>query len=400
MPTGIDTMETEAPVLVGEQSQTEISEDTSGADAVLHVGEKAVDTVPQGSPSSKDALPTDASADSAVLRPTPAPSEPETVGKRTIETLATQELTVNPIKKSLPKSTPEPEETAEADNVHLFASHTDSPFPWESPVSLSASQKGANPIESMLQSKGIKALDAYLKSHAPRGGERSLELVRIDGKPMGGAVQTHFWFTPTLFILFVLYAFTIASRKKALGKKVRNLFSPTSSGERSVITPIEEFQEQLPLLVLSCANIAWLAFFCVNTFLHTTEMPFVAWATSAIVVGVALALRLLLTQSVCYVFFDEETFQKIERTSLLTFSLTGVALIPSVLLLAYASAIFTPFAIYWGVAVCALLFLLYLLRVVPFFFKGTFSIFYLILYLCTVEFLPVIALVVGLEQIN
>lgn len=272
-------------------------------------------------------------------------------------------------------------------------------IPWRADSNTTADAPTPQLLDSFTQSNGMKVIQLYAEMQRERK-EKEIEVIAIDGKPLERTVQTRTWFTPCLFLLFVFYAFTLATRKKMLNKEIRNIFSPTTSGEITFNTPIEELQEQMPLLILAAANIAWLAHFCVNTYFHITEMPGIAWLSSILAVGATLGFQLLLIQAICYVFFDGEIFHKLEKLKLLSFSFIGIALIPSVLLLAYAPTALTQAAIYLGIGAAALIFTLYLLRTLPFFFKGTLSIFYLILYLCTIEILPAIALILGLERIN
>ena len=56
-------------------------------------------------------------------------------------------------------------------------------------------------------------------------------------------------------------------------------------------------------------------------------------------------------------------------------------------------------ALYVGLGFCVIAVLLYVFRILSIFFKGISSLFYLILYLCTLEILPSIVLVVGLMSV-
>lgn len=300
----------------------------------------------------------------------------------------------------------------------LIAAKTDSaaPAPSDSALLASPTQEGAwlspmsSPIDSLaseepsvaqalfpFSNESTKAIDAL--KHKKEEVKKQTILVNIDGTPLKERVQSHFWFTPCLFIIFTLYAFSLAIRKKTLTKEINNLFSPTSSGDTSKLTPIDEFQEMLPLLILSAANMAWVAYFFEETFSTITTVPSLAWIFSILAICVTLCLQLMLTQGVCYVFFDNETFHKLEKMKLLFFSLCGIVLIPSVLMLAYSPSFLIKPALYLGIGAVGLLFAFYLFRASSFFFKGTFSIFYLILYLCTIEILPAIALIIELERI-
>ena len=90
----------------------------------------------------------------------------------------------------------------------------------------------------------------------------------------------------------------------------------------------------------------------------------------------------------CKELFDEYLFQ------LFLFSkLTGLVLVPFIFAIAYSRGITETVIVYASYAAIALVFILRIARSLRFIFKNAVLLFYLILYLCTLEILPVLVIV-------
>ncbi|MCB9018323.1 MAG: DUF4271 domain-containing protein [Prevotellaceae bacterium] len=218
-----------------------------------------------------------------------------------------------------------------------------------------------------------------------------------DGVPLQVNVQMQMWFTPFVFLMFVLYVVGLAFSRHTFWREMKGLLLPSFEDAFYGNTAKEEFQNKVFLFFLSVINVSLFVYFCFNgEGTLSVNYPFVL-AMFAVSVLMFYLLKILLLRLICFTFFDPKTYIKVERTFLLIRSMSGMCLIPVLLIAAYSPSVLLIPSLYVGVAMYALLEFIYLLKMVSLFFKGTFSIFYLILYLCTVEILPVIALVFGLS---
>ena len=90
-------------------------------------------------------------------------------------------------------------------------------------------------------------------------------------------------------------------------------------------------------------------------------------------------------------FILEDILNFVPKSFLLSFAKLLIAV-----LLSYGPAIMVRGALWIGIFICGLAVILYLYKIFEFFFTGVTSLFYLILYLCTLEILPTVVFVWGL----
>ena len=98
-------------------------------------------------------------------------------------------------------------------------------------------------------------------------------------------------------------------------------------------------------------------------------------------------------------FFDSKVWNELKQYFLTLTSMLSISLFVVDVIAAYAPNMVANAALYVGLGFCAIAVLLYVFRILSIFFKGISSLFYLILYLCTLEILPSIVLVVGLMSV-
>ena len=99
-------------------------------------------------------------------------------------------------------------------------------------------------------------------------------------------------------------------------------------------------------------------------------------------------LRVLLMKLTGFVFVRNELFSNYLFNYFLTNKALGLILIPLSLAIAYSSGILTEIFVYISLSVVLSAYILRLLRTILFVLKNEVLLFYLILYLCTVELLP------------
>ena len=115
-------------------------------------------------------------------------------------------------------------------------------------------------------------------------------------------------------------------------------------------------------------------------------------AVTVFVVGKKVMLALLE-----YIYFEGADVASMSGAFMVMVRQAGLALIPAVLGLSFAPEEYRSFFIYFGIIVVAIAILAFNLKVIVNFLRGITSIFYLILYLCTLEVIPVaIFFVLGL----
>jgi hypothetical protein len=225
----------------------------------------------------------------------------------------------------------------------------------------------------------------------------------FEAKPLPQVLQNQTWFTPLLFILFFCYGLVLIRKKKTLTEEIKRFF--TSSEKSDINYRGDSFtdssQTRSFLIILGVINISLFSFFTISElFDYKTENYVLVITFSIVLIFIYLLFKIATIKLIGYVFFDNYLSAKWIRSFNSFVLFLGIVLIPVILLLAFGSAsCFNP-VIYAGLFLSFCLFILYLFQVVTFFFQGFYSLFYLILYLCSLEILPLIALLWGLITVS
>ncbi|MDL2290030.1 DUF4271 domain-containing protein [Paludibacteraceae bacterium OttesenSCG-928-F17] len=103
-------------------------------------------------------------------------------------------------------------------------------------------------------------------------------------------------------------------------------------------------------------------------------------------------VKLLFLELLGYVFFDNKIIGIARRSYLSFISLLGIILFPLSVVYIYASPEIDHIIIYISLAVCGVIGILVILKLFQIFFSKLLDFFYILLYLCTLEILPVLAL--------
>jgi hypothetical protein len=109
--------------------------------------------------------------------------------------------------------------------------------------------------------------------------------------------------------------------------------------------------------------------------------------------GSLMLLRVLTMMMIGYVFDRSELFRSFLFHFYIYSKVTGILLIPFIISIPYTREPLTEFLIYGSLLVVGVVSLLRILRVLVFISKNVLLYFYLILYLCTVEILPIAVII-------
>lgn len=118
--------------------------------------------------------------------------------------------------------------------------------------------------------------------------------------------------------------------------------------------------------------------------------------------GFLVALSLLretIFLIVAKVFKREKLFQEAAFHNSLFNKMTGVVALPFILIISYISTAYLPYAIYLSLFILLSVNALRLFRAANFVLKNVISYFYFILYLCALEFLPILVIIKVLNSL-
>ncbi len=102
--------------------------------------------------------------------------------------------------------------------------------------------------------------------------------------------------------------------------------------------------------------------------------------------------RILITKIISFIFLKEGLFSEFIHHFYVYNKLLGLVLLPFLLLIPYSNESLQQIFVYLSFAIITSLYILRIFRIITFIFKKEVLLFYLFLYLCTLEILPVLVI--------
>ncbi len=242
----------------------------------------------------------------------------------------------------------------------------------------------------------VDYLKPYLTDH--KNLRTAKTIPHKDGAALGETIQGQVWFAPLMLLTFVLYALAFRTHIKTFSKSLRTFFTVATNHDSHSGAATENSTSALfSFFLLASVGIALFCYLSKFTFHAFTPHSFIAETVK--LTGMTLLyllLKLGIHRTLCYTFFNREMYDAARLAYIVPFALMSTGVFLADILIAYSPIAIA--AVYAGLVICAATYLLYLLKLATIFFNGATSLFYMILYLCTLEILPTIVLVLGLAE--
>lgn len=240
--------------------------------------------------------------------------------------------------------------------------------------------------------KDSLAVDSFTFTHSPKV-EPKREIIAIDGKEMPDTINNTWWFTPILLLLFLAYSVIIRDRKKAIFSELQSFIKPTTDGSIFGFQWLQNSKYKFFLSALGIVSVSLYLFLANSMSISSIWIFFLA--VVIFVVGKNMMLSLLE-----YIYFQGADVASMSEAFMVMVRQAGLMITPAVLGLCFAPESYRTFFIYFGGFVIGIAILAFNIKLILNFLRGITSIFYLILYLCTLEVIPVaIFFVLGLLPI-
>lgn len=219
------------------------------------------------------------------------------------------------------------------------------------------------------------------------------EVPREEGKTLGSTIQQEVWFVPLMFILFFGFGMVLTSRLGYIIQAIREFFYPKGRSDVFSDHITDEFGFKSAMTALSFSTITIFSQLALTQLFHVGGYEGgTACLRIFAIYFIYVAFKIVATLYLCTIFFDKSTFSVVRHSyATIVFALC-TTLFPITLIASFTEVHIARYALIAGCVVCAIAVLLYLYKILSIFFNGLTSIFYLILYLCTLEILPTIAL--------
>ena len=228
-------------------------------------------------------------------------------------------------------------------------------------------------------------------------------LYTIEGIPSKEGVERvdtfrqQMWFTPLMVVLSFTVGMLLTRRFKLYIQAIKTFFFMTNSSSNFSNTRMGLFQFQFLTFSVSEISVTLFCSFILEDMLNFVPQSFLlSFVKLLCAVLLYVMVKLILNRIVCYVFFNRTLLDNINKQYLTLITMFGFSLFFVDILVAYGPAIMVQGVLWIGILICCLAVILYLYKIFEFFFTGVTSLFYLILYLCTLEILPTVVFVWGL----
>jgi len=214
-------------------------------------------------------------------------------------------------------------------------------------------------------------------------------------EPIATDIYRSDWIFVLLMIPILIYLIVSVAEKYSFGRIIRIVFSNkyAITSYRNINPGIELFQVLLG--VLSMISIATFMLFLEIHFDITfyTLKPFGLWLFNLLLVSIIVFFRYMVILILGAITRTREAFREYLFSVSRNFKLIGVLLMFLNLFIAYLAGLPDKYLIYASFLMIGIILFFRLIRLVNIFLSRRFSLFYLILYLCTLEFLPALILV-------
>jgi len=210
------------------------------------------------------------------------------------------------------------------------------------------------------------------------------------GIPHPPLPQTDVWVFSALVFLFFLLIISIYKSSNSISETAKTIFQAKERNSLFGKTTISNFRFRFFLIVFSIGVIslyAYLHFLSVGISFSIQKYGYFFLSTSLF-----FGIKSVLFDILGYVFFDPKTIKLAKESYFNIMSLLGVALFPILIF-----QIYLPFNIdaalhILSISILALAYVFVVIKLFQIFFHKTVASFYILLYLCTLEFLPLFSL--------
>lgn len=236
-------------------------------------------------------------------------------------------------------------------------------------------------LDSLAVVDSLKRVDSLAVVHAPRG---------FIGISHPSLPQTESWVFVTLLILFFLLIFSISRSRGLIPDTVKTFFQVKDRSSIFRRATISDLRFRLFLILFS---IGVLSLYSYLTFYQPqTEFSFKKYTYFLLTTIAFFGFKSLTFDLLGYVFLDASSLKMGKDSYFNILSFLGIILFPFLIL-----HIYIPFNYINIIEVISLIiavgfFILVIIKLFQIFFHKLVASFYILLYLCTLEILPLIAL--------
>jgi|GEM_PF-420863 len=212
----------------------------------------------------------------------------------------------------------------------------------------------------------------------------------FEGIPLPSLPQTENWVFIALLLLFFLFVFSISQSSGLIMETVRTFFQVKERSSIFSKVTINDFRFRFFLISFSTGVISLFAY----TLLHNPSTAFEIreYLYFIVVTTLFFGIKALLIDLICYIFFDPRITKMAKNSYFNIISFLGITLFPLLISYIYMPVYLSNITETISFVICLIGCILIIIKLFQIFLHKTIASFYILLYLCTLEFLPLLAL--------
>jgi len=245
-------------------------------------------------------------------------------------------------------------------------------------------------MDSLQHSDSLLHADSLAKADSiARADSIALHAFKgFDGVLPAGYPQDQNW---VFFVLLFLFGVVVLSFIRAIASPLEMFATFLISKDRTSIfnkTSIDSFEQKVYFFIFSVICISLFGYLIF--YMPGTAFSFYTYLQLVVLLLVFFLLKYLTGKFTAYVFIDKGTLKLVTDAYLNVVSIIALLFYPVLLIQLYTPGISSNFAATSGLIIIVLGLILYTAKLVQIFFHKVVVSLYLLLYLCTLEILPVI----------
>ncbi len=202
--------------------------------------------------------------------------------------------------------------------------------------------------------------------------------------------QSESWVFGIIIIFFLILVFSISSSSSLINETIKTFFQVKSRSSIFSKTTINDFRFKFFLILFSIGVLSLYSYILIYP--NDTDFSIQGFGLIMSITLLFFVLKSIVISFVGYVFIDTVPLKMAKDSYFNTLSFLGIVLFPILVF-----RIYTPFNIieildYISFFSVFLAYIFVTIKLFQIFYQKTVAFFYIFLYLCTLEFLPLIAL--------
>jgi len=219
----------------------------------------------------------------------------------------------------------------------------------------------------------------------------------FDGIPHPNLPQNESWIFVIIMLLFFVLVFSVSSSKTMLLETIRTFAQAKERSSLFSNATVNDFRFRFFLNIFSIAVLSLYGY--LTFYEQSNNLSITAYLSLLVFTLFFFGIKSLLIDFIGFVFLDTTSLKIAKESYFNIISFAGIILFPLLLLHIYAPSSFDYAVDISSLIVCLLVVLLLFFKLFQIFFNKIASSFYILLYLCTLEFIPFLLLYYGYKLI-